>query len=66
MGPPVERSLVDEPGAHVDEVALELDPQPGLLEPLALDRGDEVLARLDARRGRPPDVRREDRLADQG
>ena len=57
---PVEpRRPVDEARPRLDEVALELDAEPGLLERLALYRLDEVLARLDPAAGRPPDARGE-------
>ena len=54
-----------EDGAGPDEVALELDLDPELLAALAEHACDEVLARLDAAPGRPPDALREVRLADQ-
>ena len=47
------------------EVALQLDGRAQLLEALADDALDEVLADLDASAGRPPDARLEVRLADQ-
>ena len=50
---------------RVDEVALELDAEAGLLERLAHRAGGEVLARLDAAARRPPDAVGELRLADQ-
>src|SRR5207302_888348 len=53
----------DRPCPH--EIPLELDLDAELLSALANHAGDEVLVRLDAAPGRPPDALRKVRLADQ-
>jgi hypothetical protein len=63
---PVEaRCLIDEAGAGLDEVALQLDMETRFLVRLALHGLDEVLTGLHSASGRTPDVRWEHRLADQ-